>query len=67
MAQDWITMAEATRISEYHPKHLGRLIRAGKIKAQKWGRDWQISRASLLTYVRKAEKLGAKRGPKTRG
>jgi len=65
MAQDWITMAEAVTISGYHPKHLGRLIRAGKIKAQKWGRDWQISRASLLAYLQKTEKAGAKRGPKT--
>ncbi len=58
-------MKEAAVISGYHPKHLGRLIRAGKIKAQKWGRDWQISRASLLAYLHKAEKLGEKRGPKT--
>jgi excisionase family DNA binding protein len=62
---DWITMKQAAEISGYHPKHLGRLIRAGKIKAQKWGRDWQISRASLLAYIHKAEKSGAKRGPKT--
>ncbi len=64
MAQDWITMAEAVAISGYHPKHLGRVIRAGKIKAQKWGRDWQISRASLLMYLGRVEKMGAKRGPK---
>lgn len=64
MAQDWITMAEAVAISRYHPKHVGRLIRAGKIKAQKWGRDWQISRTSLMAYLRQAEKQGAKRGPK---
>jgi len=67
MAKDWITMAEAVTISGYHPKHLGRLIRAGKITAQKWGRDWQISRASLVAYTRKAETQGAKRGPKAGG
>ncbi len=65
MAHDWITMAEAVTISGYHPKHVGRLIRAGKIKAQKWGRDWQISHASLVAYIHMAEKKGAKRGPKT--
>ncbi len=62
---DWITTAEAVTLSGYHVEHLRELARDGKIKAQKWGREWQISRASLLTYLRKSEELGAKRGPKT--
>jgi excisionase family DNA binding protein len=65
MAQDWITTAEAAQISGYHRDHILRLISGGKIKAQKFATVWQIDRASLLSYVRKAEKLGAKRGPKT--
>jgi excisionase family DNA binding protein len=50
---DWITTAEAVTLSGYHVDHLRELAREGKIKAQKWGREWQISRASL-------------RGPKTK-
>jgi hypothetical protein len=66
MAKDeWITTAEAVILSGYHIEHLRELARDGKIKAQKWGREWQVSRVSLLAYIRKAEKLGAKRGPKT--
>ena len=67
MAQDWITTAEASKLSGYHPEHVRELIRTGKVKAQKFGIVWQISRASLSDYIRKAGKLGAKRGPKRRG
>ena len=62
---DWITTAEAVTLSGYHIEHLRELARDQKIKAQKWGREWQVSRSSLLAYIRKAEKLGEKRGPKS--
>jgi len=55
---------EAAELSGYHVDHVRRLVLSGKIKAQKFGRDWQVSRKSLLDYVHKAAKLGAKRGPK---
>jgi len=61
---DWITTAEAAKLSRYHPEHVRRLIKAGKIKAQKFGEVWQIDRSSLLAYIKTAEKLGVKRGPK---
>ncbi len=66
MAQDWITTEEAVTLSGYHIVTLYKLLLAGKVKGQKWGRSWQVSRSSLLAYVRKVEKIGAKRGPKTR-
>lgn len=53
---DWITTTEATRLSGYHPYYLRELIRTGKVKAQKWGRDWQVSRKSLTAYIHEAEK-----------
>jgi excisionase family DNA binding protein len=65
MAQDWITTRQAAEISGYSMKHVRRLITSGKVTGQRFGRDWQISQASLLAYIRKAEKSGAKRGPKT--
>lgn len=61
MAEDWITTAEAARLSGYHLVHLRRLIRAGAIRAQKFGPTWQVDRSSLLTYVRAAEKAEDKR------
>lgn len=62
--EDWITTAEAAAISGYHPDHIRELLREGRVKARKFGQVWQVDRVSLLAYVRKTEKLGAKRGPK---
>ena len=65
MAQDWITTTEAVTLSGYTFYHVRYLLNTGKVKGQKWGREWQVSRTSLLNYVHKVEKSGAKRGPKT--
>ncbi len=64
MPTDWITTTEAVEISGYHIKYIHKLLQTGKVKGHKWGRAWQVSRASLLDHIGKAEKLGAKRGPK---
>ena len=61
---DWITTAEAVTLSGYHIVTLYKLLLSGKVKGQKWGRSWQVSRSSLLAYVRNVKKKGAKRGPK---
>ncbi len=61
---EWISVTEAASLSGYHPDHLRELIRAGKVKARKIVTVWQVDRASLQAYIRKVEKLGAKRGPK---
>ncbi len=66
MATDWITTNEACKLSGYHSVHMRRLLLAGKVKGQKWGRDWQVSRASLFAHIRQVKKLGRKRGPKRR-
>jgi len=63
MAQ-WITTAEAAALTGYTRKHVRRLITAGYVKGQLFGFVWQVDRVSLLAYIRKAEKTGAKRGPK---
>lgn len=62
---EWITTAEAVEMTGYHPVHLRRIIRAGEVKARKFGPVWQVDKASLLAYVKKTAKLGEKRGPKT--
>lgn len=61
---DWITTADAAQLSGYHLVTLRNLLVAGKVKGQKWGREWQVSRASLTAYMRRVEKLGARRGRK---
>lgn len=62
--EDWITTTEATRLSRYRMDYLRKLIREGEIEARKWGREWQVSRASLLAYVRQMEQRGKRPGPK---
>ena len=61
---EWITTAEAVKLSGYHAVYLRELIRIGKIKAQKFGPVWQIDRHSLIAFLKSAEKKGEKRGPK---
>jgi hypothetical protein len=64
MAEDWITTEQAAELSGYHPEHIRELLKAGNVKGQKFSKVWMIDRVSLLAYVRKSQKAGAKRGPK---
>lgn len=61
---EWITTNEAAEISGYHPDYVRKLVQAGKIKAQKFGETWMVSRQSLLAYLRQVELLGERRGAK---
>lgn len=62
---EWIGVTDAARLSGYHAEHIRELVREDKIKARKIVTVWQIDKASLLAYLRKAKQRGAKRGPKT--
>jgi excisionase family DNA binding protein len=64
---DWITTRQAAELTGYTQQHVRELVIAGTVKGQRFGRDWQVSRRSLLAYVKQADKLGAKRGPKPKG
>ena len=59
-AEEWITTTDARTLTGYNAEHIRRLVRAGKIKAKKWGKEWMVERNSLLAYV---ESEG--RGPRT--
>jgi len=61
---EWITTKQASELTAYSRKHIIRLVESGKVKGQRFGDVWQIDRRSLLAYVKAAEKLGEKRGPK---
>jgi excisionase family DNA binding protein len=65
MATDWITTAEATRLTGYHPERVRELAREGRVKARKFGVVWQVSKQSVLAYVKAAAISNDKRlGPK---
>jgi excisionase family DNA binding protein len=61
MSDDWITTQKAAELSGYHPIYLLELLKSGKVKARKFGTIWQVDRASLLAYVKSAEKSSDKR------
>lgn len=50
MHTDWISTAEATKLSGYNLEYIRRLIRNKKIKATRKGHDYWIDRASFLEY-----------------
>jgi Helix-turn-helix domain len=64
MANSWIPIGAAVELSGYHAESIRKLVRAGKIKARKFGIVWQINRASLVSYLRGQAHQGEKRGPK---
>lgn len=45
-----LTIQEAARLSGYHPEHIRRLVRQGKIEAKKFSIVWMVDRESLLEY-----------------
>ncbi|NJM42729.1 MAG: helix-turn-helix domain-containing protein [Anaerolineae bacterium] len=64
---DWITTTEARRLTGYHIVYLREIIRDGKIKAQKFGRTWQVDRKSLLVYLKTSKQISDRRhGPRRR-
>lgn len=62
---DWITTRQGAELTGYSVQHIRELVTTGAVKGQRWGRDWQVSRRSLLAYQKRAEQAGEKRGPKT--
>jgi hypothetical protein len=49
--EEWISIEEAAQISGYHPEHIRRLIRGGKVKGRKFSIVWQVDRASFDIYL----------------
>jgi hypothetical protein len=62
--EDWLTTYEAVQISGYELDYIRKLVRAKKIVGRKWGQSWQVSRASLLEFLKSKELQGEKRGRK---
>lgn len=62
--EDWLTTYEAVQLSGYELDYIRKLVRAQKIIGRKWGQSWQVSRKSLLDFLKSREKQGEKRGRK---
>ncbi len=62
--EGWITTDEAQRLTGYTRAHIRYLAGHGLVKARKVGRDWVVSRESLLAHVEEMKRLGtAKHNP----
>lgn len=59
-----MSITEASKLVDYHPETMRDLAKAGKIKSRKVVTVWQVSKTSLLAYIRNVGELGEKRGPK---
>jgi excisionase family DNA binding protein len=53
---EFISVTEAAKLSGYHPEHIRRLIREGKIDAQKFSIVWMVDKESLMEYVKSQKK-----------
>jgi len=62
---EWISVKQAAEEGGYSTKQILRLIHAKELDAEKFVTVWRVDRRSLLAYLEKAKKRGAKRGPKT--
>ena len=51
-----LTVPEAAEKLNYHPDHLGRLLRAGRVEGERVGGRWLISRQEV-------ERIKAMQGP----
>lgn len=67
MADVWLSVNDAAKLSGYHPEYIRQLIRGGEIKAKKFSIVWQVSRDSLLNYIENARSQSDKRfSPKSK-
>jgi excisionase family DNA binding protein len=63
---DWITTTEAAEISGYNAEYIRRLVRQGRLTAQKKGNAWWVDGKALQAYLKTAKKAADKRhGPKS--
>ncbi len=57
---EWLTIAEAVAESRRRPTTLRNAIAAGKLEAEKRGRDWMVTRSSLWNYLEALRPAGRK-------
>lgn len=59
---EWLTTEQAGEMLEYDQSQVRRLIKSGKIKGQKFGRDWMVDKSSLLEFKSQVQSQPKKRG-----
>lgn len=62
---DYMTTAQAAEILGLHPASISRLVKQGKLRGERFGRDWMVSKRSVEDYLKRFGNL-PKRSPKRR-
>ena len=52
----WLTVEQASELTGYNAEYIRRLIREGRLKAQKFGPVWQVDKRSIISYLKAAQK-----------
>ncbi len=52
MSDDRLTTKQAAALADTSPAYIRQLILAGKVMADKFGKSWVVSKASLLQWIR---------------
>ena len=55
---EYVSVEEASQITGYSEQYIRRLLRQGKIKAEKKGSMWWVEMESLEAYKREMDSLG---------
>ena len=59
--EQYITVAQASRLSGLSTRHIARLLREGTIKGIKPGHDWLLKPSAVMEYLKQGRKPGRKR------
>ena len=62
----WITTTEAAELTGYTPDYFRKAIKRERLTGKKRGRDWFLSKAEVLAYAERMQKLGASKHDPTR-
>jgi len=57
----WLTTREAAELSGYHVNYMRRLIRGGRIKAEKKGAAWWVDASAFRSYIEAAQQKADRR------
>ena len=58
---DWVSVHEAAEITGYSMEYIRRLVRQGKLAAERKGPMYWIDRKSLDEYIAEVKRLGTQR------
>ena len=60
--EEYITVAEAARLSGLSMRQVARLLRDGTIQGIKPGHDWLVKPSAVMEYLQQERKPGRKKG-----